>query len=371
MAERVDRFDVAFPLLSFNPSGGVRMVIHVANTLAARGRSVVVSVPADAASPPIPLRDGVTLRVRRSTGGLRNRASFVSDMPKAGVYVATGYQTPLLIQAAVRGRAPIVYLIQNDEPVSHVTYGTQPAWAKPALRAWARAGFGVRATRIAVSGYVAGRVGQHRIHRVVPPGIDPEFINLATRSDDRVRNERRAQDARVVVGTLVHPGRIKGMDVALDAFARLRTTPSIRFIAFDGAYRVPVAPEIETFSLVATNAHVAHDMPTFLSYLDVFVFPSWIEGFGIPPLEAMACGAAVVVTDSGGVREYAQDGDNCLLVPAGNAAAIAQAIERLTVAPGAPELRARLVRGGRTTALQFPVERFVNACADEIERRLR
>lgn len=370
MARRTAMFDVAIPLVSFNPSGGVRMIIHVANALAARGRSVVVSAPAHAASPPIPLGDGVALHMRRSAGGLRGRAAFVSDMPRARVYVATGYQTPLLIQAAVRGRAPIVYLIQNDEPVSHVTYGTQPAAIKPALRAWACAGFLVPATRIAVSRYVAERVGPSRIQRVVPPGIDPTFIDIATRGDDRLRRARHARDARTAVGTLVHPGRIKGMDVAFNAFGRLRDTRSIRFVAFDGAYRGPVATGIETFSNVATNEHMAHDIPAFLSYIDVFVFPSWVEGFGLPPLEAMACGAAVIVTDSGGVREYARDGDNCLLVPAGDVAALARAIERVSTEPSASELRARLVRGGRSTALQYPVERFANACADEIEGRL-
>ncbi len=47
----------------------------------------------------------------------------------------------------------------------------------------------------------------------------------------------------------------------------------------------------------------------------VFLSTTWEEGFGLPPLEAMACGAAVVMTDSGGNRDYARPGHNCLVIP--------------------------------------------------------
>ena len=55
------RYDVAIPLIGFNPSGGVRMIIHIANAVAARGLSAAISVPSHAASPPIPLCDDVAL----------------------------------------------------------------------------------------------------------------------------------------------------------------------------------------------------------------------------------------------------------------------------------------------------------------------
>lgn len=48
---------------------------------------------------------------------------------------------------------------------------------------------------------------------------------------------------------------------------------------------------------------------------DLFVYTSYFEAFGLPPLEAMACGTAVVTTDCGGNRDYVRNGENCLLVP--------------------------------------------------------
>lgn len=370
MDASVRTYDVVIPLVTLNPSGGVRMVLQLANTMAARGKSVIVTAPADAPSPPIPLHEGVVVARRSGGRGLRGRAAFVSEMPRARVYVATGYQTPLLIRAATNGReARVLYLIQNDEPASHVTFGSQPEWTKPALRALARLGYRVPATRIAVSRFVAERAGADRIHHVVPPGIDPEFSEIAARADDTFRVRRWALEPRLMVGTFAHPGRVKAMADATAAFA-LANAGNAMFVAFDGAHPTPLPDFVEPFSRVAARANLAHDIPTFLSSIDVFVFPSLVEGFGLPPLEAMACGAAVVLTDSGGVREYARDDSNCLLVPPGDAPAIARAVERLTTARGAAELRMRLAREGRATALQFPVERFANACADVVEQLL-
>lgn len=61
----------------------------------------------------------------------------------------------------------------------------------------------------------------------------------------------------------------------------------------------------------------------------VFVSTSWFEGLGIPPLEAMACGAPVVVTDQRGARDYARNGENCLVVPIQAPEQVARAMVRI------------------------------------------
>jgi glycosyltransferase involved in cell wall biosynthesis len=78
----------------------------------------------------------------------------------------------------------------------------------------------------------------------------------------------------------------------------------------------------------------------------------------------MACGAATVISDCGGVREYARHIGNCLLVTPGDPIAAAHAVQKLM---DDPPLRMGIVAEGRDTALRFPVEKFANACADEIE----
>jgi glycosyltransferase involved in cell wall biosynthesis len=72
----------------------------------------------------------------------------------------------------------------------------------------------------------------------------------------------------------------------------------------------------------------------------IFVYPSREEGFGIPPLEAMACGAPVVATRVGAIPEFA--GDAALLVDPGDREALRDAIVRLLRDPALRrELRAR------------------------------
>jgi glycosyltransferase involved in cell wall biosynthesis len=83
-----------------------------------------------------------------------------------------------------------------------------------------------------------------------------------------------------------------------------------------------------------------------------FVFPSRHEGFGLPPLEAMACGTPVVTSNVSSLPEVA--GDAAMLVNPGNVFDIARGIrEVLTDEP----LRAELIRRGRAQAARFSWER--------------
>ena len=79
--------------------------------------------------------------------------------------------------------------------------------------------------------------------------------------------------------------------------------------------------------IVLTGFVADADLPTLYSAADVFVLPSLYEGFGIPVVEAMACGTPVVCADNSSLPEAA--GDGALLVQASDEAALAAAIRRL------------------------------------------
>lgn len=86
------------------------------------------------------------------------------------------------------------------------------------------------------------------------------------------------------------------------------------------------------------------------SQASVFVFPSLVEGFPLPPLEAMGCGCVVVAFDIPGVREFVIDGFSGLLVPVGDHKAMAQAVCRIL---GDPELEEILLRNGASVVAQY------------------
>jgi len=89
----------------------------------------------------------------------------------------------------------------------------------------------------------------------------------------------------------------------------------------------------------------------------VFVQTSMHEGFALPPLEAMASGAAVVCTDAHGNRDFCLDGINCLMPPS-QPREVSEAIARLL---GDPELRARLGAAGVKTAQDYAWEQRIDA----------
>ena len=88
------------------------------------------------------------------------------------------------------------------------------------------------------------------------------------------------------------------------------------------------------------------------SAADVFAFPSLIEGFGLPAVEAMACGAPVVASDAEALREVC--GGAALHAPALDAAAWSEALRALL---GDAQLQDRMIRAGRARAAEFTWDR--------------
>lgn len=82
----------------------------------------------------------------------------------------------------------------------------------------------------------------------------------------------------------------------------------------------------------------------------IFISQSLGDSFGMPPLEAMASGTAVVMTDTAGSREYAADNENCLIVPVKSPEKTAQAVIKLLKNE---TLRCRLEQQGIKTAQKF------------------
>ncbi|MGX9355706.1 glycosyltransferase [Roseobacteraceae bacterium S113] len=140
-------------------------------------------------------------------------------------------------------------------------------------------------------------------------------------------------------GRLLFVGRlaaVKGVAVLFDALARLGDTrPALELTLIgDGPERAALERHAKALGLA--------DRVTFLGYRsqaevaqalaahDVFVLPSFAEGVPVVLMEAMAAGRPVITTRIAGVPELVEDGASGLLVPPGNAPALARAIAALT-----------------------------------------
>lgn len=147
--------------------------------------------------------------------------------------------------------------------------------------------------------------------------------------------ERRSKS----VGVLLRTNPRKGTGDALRCLAYLRAAGRV-FQAFGTGG--PTAADVLSVPSPDDAA-----MRAFYSRLEIFLSLSTVEAWGLPALEAMACGAAVVLADNIGCRDFAVDGQNCLIVPPGRPDMAAQAVDRLL---RDPKLRMQLVEGGAETA---------------------
>lgn len=103
------------------------------------------------------------------------------------------------------------------------------------------------------------------------------------------------------------------------------------------------------------------ELPALYRHAAVFAYPSFAEGFGMPVVEAMAAGAAVVTSNNTGLAEIASGGE-ALLVNPHNAEEISQAIRRLL---NDSELKESLIRAGRERARRFNWETAAQIVHDQ------
>ena len=166
---------------------------------------------------------------------------------------------------------------------------------------------------------------------VIYLGVDEHFTPQA---EDRIEIVKAAyglvNDYILFVGTL-EPR--KGIDTLIDAFARLSggTSADLVLVGKRGWHWEPILRQIED-SQLQERVHVLDyvredDLPALFSGALALALPSRYEGFGLPVLEAMACGTPVVCTNVASLPEVA--GDAAVLVPPDDPVALADALQGL------------------------------------------
>ncbi len=331
---------ITFVLPFINLTGGVRVLLDYANWLYDAGHDTTVVYPC------WPYRFQHTRRQRwtefqkhrRHNGRvpwfdlrcrlIRAPLIRAAFLPRADLVVATAWPTAHDVARlpASRGRKVLI--------VFHHESGTGP---EDRIRAIYPMPF----YRIAFSQFVRESVARQfgcDVHDVVPNGVDTSLFF----PDGEVEENS--------VLFLYHPDPRKGTDDGIEALLRLRQRIPNLQVRVCGPVRPEQLPSWMPFEFHPDDATLRRRYSTSTALL----YPSRYEGFGLPPLEAMACGCPSVTTAVGAVPEFATDRRDALIVRPGDVGAMVDRLEELLRDAA---LRQRLSAEGLRTAERLSLAR--------------
>lgn len=197
--------------------------------------------------------------------------------------------------------------------------------------------------------------------RVIHNGIDHDrfFPREKSEAVRRIEGKYRLNKPFLLyVARLEHPG--KNHIRLIEAFERFKAATHPDWtLAFGGSdwhgaeeihKRIAMSPCAD--SIKALGFVPDEDLPWLYSAAECFIYPSLYEGFGLPPLEAMACGCPVISSDSGSLGEVI--GNAALRIDPWNISDMQNAISRVRMEP---ELAEKMRRQGLERAAEFSWER--------------
>lgn len=312
-------------------TGGLKLLLEQMRQLKQRGHNIIVLFRGNKGESVIP--EWSNLIVDKEILVPINQ-SYVNYIQGCDIVVAGWFeQLPELAQSKV----PVLYLEQGHEFLFGEFVNTAN-YLK--IRQYLRHCYSQPCAIAAVSPLISKLlyVRYNRNAPVLTNGIDTDFYHPAEPPNDNII---------LLVG---NPNlRFKGFDVALRALENLWRAG----YRFKVNWISQVYPQIHGEISYPINFNIMpsqEELALFYRKADVFLFTSWYEGFGMPPLEAMASGVPVVATQCGGIEVYAQPGFNSLLADPGDNQSLAGALAYLLEDEQARKL---LSIRGRKTALQF------------------
>jgi len=202
-------------------------------------------------------------------------------------------------------------------------------------------------------------------------GLD--LVKLQDCADVRgCRQQLGISDEALVLGTVANLFPRKGYEVMLEALPAIRSScPKAEYVIVgtgDSKFEQRLQTAVRERGLERAVHFLGFQESVYpcLAAMDLYVHPALMEGFGIAVLEAMALRKAVVASRTGGIPEIVREGETGLLVPPGEAGALAQAVTTL-LNDSARRIRMGLAGRVRIESA-FSVDIMMNGLASAYDR---
>jgi len=310
------RITFIMPGYPSGPSGGYKVVYEYASRLVSRGHEVTVIHPRclKYAFPPkhLTLRN----RVRRMQTWMSELVSrpltdwhqtdkrvslkFVDSLsarfiPSGDAVVATSWKTVNSVLRCPPTGGHKFYLIQGYETWDGHKDLVDATWRS-------------NLHKIVVSKWLldlGNKLGAHDV-TYIPNAVDERVYQITKPLEERPLQVAMTFSAMSIKGAT---DGIRALTIAREHF------PDLKVVLFGKDRRQPYVPEWIEFHRAPAQRFIVDEI---YNNSRLFLSSSWSEGFALPPAEAASCGCAIVATDSGGIRDYIENGVSGLLSPMQN-----------------------------------------------------
>lgn len=350
--------NILFPSISRNATGGHKVVYEYANRMAEDGYDVVIYYLPNELFTRYKIPEFLRVPMTKAYGDLIGPRTWfplnkkiktkvidkADKMRSADVTMATAVETSVPVYHLGKEYGKKLYFIQDFE-----NWNASDQYVFDSYR------LGMK--NLVVSNWLKIIVDQYSVSEsiLIPDGID---TSIFFENKEQVRKKHS-----IVFQYRKNP--IKGGEYALETVELLHNKyPDLTVSIISTERDKPQLPAYCNYCFSLTPVQVAE----VNNRSEVFICSTIDEGFGLPGLEAMACGCAVCSTDYTGVHEYVVDGYNALLSPIRDPQAMADNVSRLF---DDDELRNQIVANGIKTGKEKSVDNSYKKFKSVLEETIK